>query len=159
MSIVGQAKNMQLEGHFRVRIDGFADTDFAECSELKAVVDGVEYKSGGEALVHKQPGHKVTFSDVTLKRGVCNDYDLYLWFSQVVQLMAAAAGADATGLSGNATKRNVEIVQLDNDGKTLQSWTLRCYPGEFSAGQWNADSKNVRVESLVLRVCSFDLTG
>lgn len=159
MSIVGEAKTYSIEQHFRVRIDGFADTDFSECSEFSAEVEGVEYKSGGEAIVHKQPGHKVAFPDITLKRGFCRDYDMYLWFSQVVQLTAAGAGADATGLSSALTKRNVEVIELDNDGKVLRSITARAYPGKIVMGSWNADSKNAVVEQLVLRVSYGDLTG
>jgi len=159
MGIVGEAKNMHIEEHFRVRIDGFADSDFSECSAFEAEVDGIEYKSGGEAIVHKQPGHKVMFPDITLKRGYCNDYDMYLWFSSVVQMTAAGAGADATGLAAASTKRNVEIVELDNDGSVLRSITVRAYPGKITMGAWNADSKNVVVEQLVLRVSYGDLTG
>ncbi len=159
MSMVGESKNMSLEGHFRVRIDGFADSDYSECSAFEAEVDGVEYKSGGERIIHKQPGHKVAFPDITLKRGFCRDYDMYTWFSQVVQLTAAGAGADATGLSGLATKRNIEIIELDNDGAVLRSITVRAYPGKITMGAWNADSKNVVVEQLVLRVSYGDLTG
>ena len=159
MGIAGQAKNLDVAGHFRVRIDGFQDTDFAECSGLKAVLDVMEYASGGEATKHKQPTGKVTFPDLTLRRAACTDYDIYLWFSSCVQLTAAQAGADTVGLTFPNMVRNVEVCQLDTDGSVKKSWIARCFPNSFSAGEWKGDSKEAVIEELVLTVLGFDLAG
>ncbi len=157
--ISGQAKNFDVEAHFRVRIDGYGDSDFAECSDLKAVLEVAEYPSGGEAAKHKQPTGKVTFPDITLRRGACADYDNYKWFSSCMQLTAAAVGSDAVGLTYPNMVRNIEICQLDTDGSVKKSWTVRCFPNSFTAGKWSGESKNVVVEELVLTVLGFDLSG
>ena len=159
--IAGQAKNMDVSAKFRVRIDTFQDSDFAECSGLKAVIEVAEYWSGGEATAHKQYTGKVSFPDLTLHRGSCADYDVYEWFSACMQMTAAAAGADAVGVTYPNNVKNVEICQLDMDGSVKKSWTVRCFPKEFSPcdGGWKGDSKDVVVESLVLAVLSFDLSG
>lgn len=159
MGTAGQAKNLDVAGHFRVRIDGFQDTDFAECDGLKAVAEFAEYSSGGEATKHKQPTGKVTFPNITLRRASCQDYDVYLWFSSVVQLTAAQAGADAVGLTFPNMVRNFEICQLDTDGSIKKSYTVRCFPTEFAPGSWKADSKEFLIEEVVLVVLGFDLTG
>jgi phage tail-like protein len=161
MGIAGAAKNYDIAAHFRVRIDGFQDADFQACEGLKAVKEYAEYKSGGEATAHKQFTGKVTFPDITLRRGSCSDYDMFQWFSEGVQLTAAQAGADAIGLAYPNNVRNLEICTLDVDGTIKKSWTVRCEPAEFcpSDAGWKGDSKDVVIESLVLKVHGFDLTG
>jgi phage tail-like protein len=158
--IAGALKTYHEEGHFRVCIDGFKDTDFSECSEPKATIGSIVYRSGGEALAKKQPGSKIDFADITLKRGVCDDYDFYLWFTTTAQFTAAAAGSDAIGLPSEVAKRSLQIKQIDRAGQTVRTWTVRAFPKEYSAGSWNGESKDkVTMESLVLEVEWFDLTG
>jgi phage tail-like protein len=159
MGTAGQAKNLDVAGHFRVRIDGFKDTDFAECDGLEAELEVAEYSSGGEATKHKQPTGKVVFPDITLRRASCQDYDAYLWFSSVVQLTAAQAGADAVGLTFPNMVRNIEICQLDADGSIKKSYTARCFPKKFKPGSWKGDSKEFLIEELVLTDLGWDLTG
>lgn len=157
--ISGAAKNYEVEANFRIRIDGFQDTDFVECTSLKAVREFIELWSGGEATAHKQPTGKVSFPDITLSRGFCNDYDMFKWFSSCCQLTAAQAGADAVGLPYPEDIRNVEICPKGNDGTFYRQLTVRCSPKEFEAGQWKGDSKNVVIEKLTLVVHGWDLTG
>jgi phage tail-like protein len=159
MAISGQAKNYDVEANFRVRIDGFQDTDFAECTSLKAAREFSEYWSGGEATAHKQATGKVTFPDITLSRGVCADYDVYELFSRGMQLTAAMAGADAVGVPFPEDRINMEICQKDVDGSFKRVYTVQASVSEFEAGQWKGDSKNVVVEKMTFKVHGWDLTG
>jgi phage tail-like protein len=155
----GQAKNYDVEANFRIRIDGFGDTDFAECSSLKAIRGFVSYESGGEATPHQQATGKVSFPDITLSRGVCADYDVYKLFSRSMQLSAAKAGADAVGVPFPEDVVNFELCQKDTDGSFKRIYTVSASIKEFEAGQWKGDSKNVVVEKMTFVVHGWDLTG
>ena len=60
----------------------------------------------------------MSFSDVTLERGATQDRDLYGWFLDV------AVTSSGLGLPDVNYKRNLDIVQQERDGTTLQRWSL-----------------------------------
>lgn len=151
MAIVGAPKNFFLKAQFRVEIDGFDSAAFQKCSALEVEVGKVEYYEGGAMIPHKAPG-RLTYSDVTLERGATIDLDIYRWFRDVAQ---ASAGV---GLAAPLFKRNLDIVQLDRDGSTLQRWTLvGAFPVKFVAGEWDNDADEVVIEQLTLAYDYFEL--
>ena len=57
---------------------------FRECSGLDASNDAVDYREGvDETTIRKMPGLK-KFSNITLKRGITDDMDLWKWRKQVM---------------------------------------------------------------------------
>lgn len=157
MAIAGVVKNLHHKHNFKISIDGFKDGSFAECSEISAEVKKVEYRGGGEVLANKSPGN-VEVADITLKRGVMDDFDMYTWFATVVQMSAAGVGSAAIGLASPYYKRNVDVAQLDRDGSTLRRWTLfGAWPVKFIAGAWDAKADEVVIEEMVLAYDFFDL--
>jgi phage tail-like protein len=119
-------------------------------SELSVEAAKVEYYEGGALIPDKSPG-RLTFADVTLERGATRDLELHLWFVQVAR---AAANA---GLVAPLYKRSLDLVQLDRDGSTLRRWTLHnAWPVKYVAGEWDADSDEVVIESVTLTYDYFD---
>ncbi|MCL2726563.1 MAG: phage tail protein [Polyangiaceae bacterium] len=134
-----------------VEIDSIASSGFQKCSELSVEVANVQYFEGGSLIPNKEPG-RLTFSDVTLKRGATQDRDLFDWFQDV------AIMSRGLGLVGVAYKRNLDIVQQDRDGTTLRRWSLsRAWPTKFVAGEWDNDSDENVIESVTLTYDYFDL--
>lgn len=142
-------KNYRTQHRFRIEIDGFTSADFSTCSELSKELEVIEHREGGRLLAEKMPG-TMTIPDVTLERGATSDKDLYDWLNSV-----ADSSVDGEyGLSADDPvnyERTADIVQLGNDGQPVERYRLfRCWPNKLSAGQWDNDSNEVRIESLGL---------
>jgi phage tail-like protein len=149
--VLGYPRSYHKKFKFVIEIDGFAAAGFEKCSELSVEVAKVEHYEGGALIPQKSPG-RLSFADVTLQRGATSDLDAYRWMSDVAHL------ASGLGLVEPHFKRNLDIVQQDRDGRTLQRWTLHgAWPVKFSAGDWDNDADENRIESLTLTYDFFEL--
>ncbi len=144
MTILGTPTSHHHKYRFVVEIDDFARAAFTKCSALEAEVAKVETWEGGSLTADKEPG-RLTYSDVTLERGVTSDQDCYDWFKEVVE-----AFRDAGRVTPEFMK-NVDIVQMDRDGSELRRWTLeQAWPVKFVAGDWDNEADEATVEQLTL---------
>ncbi|RJS14145.1 phage tail protein [Corallococcus sp. H22C18031201] len=151
MAIIGQPRSFHKRFKFLVEIDSVSSAGFQKCSELSVEVANVQYFEGGSLIPNKSPG-RLTVSDVTLERGATQDHELFDWFQDVVHT------ASGLGLPDILYKRNLDIVQQDRDGTTLRRWSLsRAWPVKFVAGEWDNESDEVVIESVVLTYDFFAL--
>lgn len=149
--VLGNPRTFHKRFKFVVEIDGFASAGFQKCSELAVEVANVQYHEGGSLIPNKSPG-RLSFSDVTLQRGATSDLDMFRWFSEVAQT------ASGLGQAEPAFKRNLDIVQQERDGTTLQRWQLiNAWPIKFVAGEWDNESDENVIQSLTLTFDFFDL--
>ena len=136
---------------FIIEEAGLAVAAFQKASELSVEAAKIEYFEGGSLTPDKAAG-RLTFSDVTLERGVTIDRDLYDWFLQV------ANAASDTGLNEPDYKRTLDIVQQDRLGNTLRRWRLvNAWPMKFNAGDWDNDADENVIEQVVLTYDYFEL--
>lgn len=159
MAVVGTPRKFQKKFAFIVEIEGIGSAAFQKCSELTAEIAKVEYFEGGSLIADKSPG-RVTVEDVTLERGVADgDTDLYQWWLDVVRMSAnAGPSARGVGLATPGYKRPVRIIQLDRNGAVLQRYLLdNAWPSKYSAGDWDNEADENRIESLVVTFDTFDL--
>ncbi len=141
---MGTPTNWDKKFSFVVEIDGVARGAFARCSEIAAEAANVAYREGGRLHAHNAPG-TVTFPEFTLERGATDDYDLYNWFRDTYD---AAAG---TGQVPPDLFRTLDIVQLDRAGDELKRFRcVKCYCRRWSAGDWDNDADEVRIETAVV---------
>ena len=125
-----------------IEIEGIARAAFTRCSELSAEVANVEHREGGRLHPHNSPG-LATFPPITMERGIADDFDLYNWFRDTYN---AAAG---TGMVEPDLFRTFDIVQQDRDGSVLERYTVHdAYCRKFSAGDWDNDADEVRIEGV-----------
>ena len=88
--------------NFIVEIEGITSAGFSECTGLDTETDIVEYREGADDItVRKLPGLK-KFSNVTLKRGVSTNTELFDWRKSV--------------MDGAIERKNVSIVLYDERG-------------------------------------------
>lgn len=147
---MGTPTNWDKKFSFLVEIDGVARAAFTRCSELSAETEDVTHREGGRLHPHNAPG-LVTFSEATLERGACDDYDLYNWFRDTYD---AAAG---TGMCPPDLFRTMDIVQLDRSREELRRFRcFKCYCKKWSAGDWDNDASEVRMESVVVKFDYFE---
>jgi phage tail-like protein len=132
------ARKDPLTSHsFLVEIDGVASAFFKEATRFGFESEVIEFRELGNPLSsHKLPG-RVTFSNVTLKRGLTTSLDLWNWRQAVVD--------------GNVQRHDVTITLLDGTGKPLRSLRLReAWPMKWEMSELDASKNDVVIESITL---------
>ena len=120
--------------NFLVEIDGVARAAFSEVSGLESETAVVEYRAGGENLVRKLPG-LTKFGNITLRRGVTQDADLWNWRKSVVE--------------GSIDRRNGSIVLLDDKRNEVVRWNFRSgWISKWEGPTLNAKANEVAIESI-----------
>ncbi len=123
---------------FLVEIDGIASAAFKSVSGLGAEAAVIEYREGSDPVSssRKLPG-RVTYPNVTLKRGITASRDLWQWWQTVAD--------------GAVQRRNVAIVLLDDSRTPVLRWLLRnAWIARIEASELEASKSEVAVESVEL---------
>jgi phage tail-like protein len=124
--------------NFIVEIDGIAAAAFEECSGLAASVDVIEYREGGDkqSVARKLPG-RARFTNITLKRGITTNRDLWQWFKDI--------------LNGVVDRRNVAVVLLDSQQQPVVRWNLtNAWPAKWEGPLLKGKGTDVAIETLEL---------
>ena len=122
--------------HFRVEIDGMAESDFLEVSGLEGHVDVEEYRGGGDLGVRKAPGN-VSYSNVVVRRGMTSSRELWEWWDRVRE--------------GEVDRRNISIELLDDARQAVARWHVSsAWPIRYMAPDLNAEADDVAIETLEL---------
>ncbi|MGH2572142.1 MAG: phage tail protein [Actinomycetota bacterium] len=122
--------------NFRVEIDGIAAALFSECTGLESSIDVVEYREGADSSlsVRKLPGLR-KYSNITLKRGVTEDKELYRWHRNI--------------LNGELDRRNGSIVLQDDQRNDVLRWTFRSgWICRYEGPALSAKSSEVAMETI-----------
>src|SRR5215467_15505410 len=97
--------------NFLLEIDGITRAGFSECTGLNAESNVIEYREGNEAITpRKLPGLN-KFGNVTLKRGITQDADMFNWHKAV--------------MDGDIVRdESMSIVVLDEKRQEVVRWNL-----------------------------------
>ncbi|MBK6662191.1 MAG: phage tail protein [Thermoflexaceae bacterium] len=131
----------QLVSHqFVVEIDGVEAARFTESSGLQMTTDVFEYKEGGlNGYTHRLPG-RVSYSTLSLKRGVADGPQLYAWYTRF------NTAADKTG-----ELKNISIVLYKTDHTEALRWNLHgAFPVKWSSPSLVASSSDTLIETFDL---------
>ena len=120
---------------FIVQIDGITRGGFRECSGLDSSQDPVEYREGNEPLrARKLPGLNKS-SNISLKRGVTDDKDLWKWRKQAID--------------GKVERKNGSIVLMDDAGEEKTRWNfVDGWPTKWTGPTFNATANEVAIETM-----------
>ena len=134
---VGQRPQDPYRGFkFKVQIDGITKAGFREVSGLDAGTDAVDYRDGDGTTMRKLAGLQ-KFSNITLKRGITQDQDLYKWRSMVMDGKIKDA------------RKNGQIIVLDDEGNEAAEWTFtEGWPTKLTGPTLNATANEVVVDVL-----------
>jgi phage tail-like protein len=126
--------------HFRLNLGGHESVGvFRECSGLDSETDVIEHKSvdaNGLPVVRKVPGAS-KWSNITLKRGVDGNLDLWKWRDAVMKQGPDQARVDGT------------IELIDYDGSTIATYAFKQgWPIKYSGSALNASANEVAIEEL-----------
>jgi phage tail-like protein len=108
---------------------------FTECTGLDASLQVEDYMEGGEnTYVHKFPS-RITWGNITLKRGITLSEDLWNWHFSFVQ--------------GKGTRRDGLIVLQNELQMPIKTWIFkRGLPLKWSGPALTAASSAVAIETL-----------
>ncbi|KFA94333.1 phage tail protein [Archangium violaceum] len=122
------------------------EASFAECDGLEMTLDVKTIREGGNNGQQIRLFGPVSYGQLTLKRGMTPNYDLWLWFEAVV---AAPKTKRAQG----------EVTLLAADGSTPRArfFLDRCLPVKLKAPALNAKDGVVAIEELQLAYQSLTL--
>ena len=111
---------------------------FAECDGLEMTMEVKTIREGGNNARQIRLTGPVSYGQVTLKRGMTGNFDLWDWFSSLQQF---------PGLRANA-----EVVLFSADHQSVRARFLldRCVPVKLKAPPMNAKEGMVAIEELQL---------
>ena len=120
---------------FKVVIDGIGKAGFRECSGLDSANDSVDYRDGSDdTTIRKLPGLK-KFANITLKRGITDDLDLWKWRKTV--------------MDGKTERKNIQVILMDEEGKDAAEWDLvAAWPTKWTGPGFNATASEVAIDTL-----------
>jgi phage tail-like protein len=120
---------------------------FAECDGLDMSMEVKTIRQGGDNRRQIRLAGPAAFGQLTLKRGMTKNFDLWKWFSDTL---------DDPGLRADA-----EVVVFAADGNTVQvRFALtRCLPVKLKTPALNAREGKVAVEELQLAYETASIKG
>lgn len=121
---------------YYVHIDGIEHAVFSEVSGLQMETELFEYKEGGNnSYVYRLPT-STKAGNVTLKRGVAKDNELFKWYQRIA--------------SGIMDLRAVTItIYATQDSKDVIRWNFQdAFPCKWTGPQLSASTDTVAIETL-----------
>jgi phage tail-like protein len=137
----GNGQDPLVSAWFGVEFQGQLVGAFQECSGLGSENEVVEYKASGpkgEFVIKKVPG-RMSWEDITLKRGITSEMDMWDWRKQVEE--------------GNVddARKNGSIVMFNQAGDEIARWDFfNAWPSKISGPTANAESNEIGVEELTI---------
>lgn len=127
---------------FRLEVDRLEEASyFTECSGIGSENETIDHKvvgPNGMEEILKIPG-RLKWGDVTLKRGITNVMDIWVWRQDVVE-----------GKIGNA-RSNCSIIMMDRDYTDAARWDFEnAWPSKVTGPSVKADSNDLGIEELTL---------
>ncbi len=121
--------------NFRLEIGSIDRGGFQECSGLDSAQDPITYREGTDGPTdHKLPG-KNTYSNISLKRGVTNDAQLWDWRKKAQD--------------GDVERVNGSIHLTDDSGQVRVSWDFEDgWPTKWIGPSFKASANEVAIEQL-----------
>lgn len=127
--------------HYAVEIQGMVTGYFTECSGLGSEHEIIEHKivdDNGNEVIMKIPG-RLKWDNVTLKRGITDNMDIWDWRKTVEDGDVESARA------------NGSIVMFDQHLTEMARWNFEnAWPLKVSGPSVKSDSNEIGIEELTI---------
>jgi phage tail-like protein len=132
---------------FYVEIQGILRAEFLECGGLTMEREIKEVEEGGvNDFVHKLPG-RMKYSNITLKRGITYDRELWNWFRKGMY-------------DGNVKRANMSIILGNAEGRKVKQWdVLEAFPVKWSGADLSTTTLEVAAETLEIAHHGLELSA
>ena len=122
--------------------DHLKNTRFTEISGISAEVAIAEHKilaKNGQEIVRKLPG-RGKWGDLTLKRGLTAEFDVYDWRQQVVEGKVDQARTNGT----------IKMMEMGTN-KVVAKWEVTAaWPSKISGPSFKSDDDNIVTEEITV---------
>jgi phage tail-like protein len=127
---------------FLVEVDGVEIGRFMEVNGLEVSIGVEEVEEGGENnYVHKLPG-RMTWPNITLKRGITQNDTLLEWFSK-------SSGEQFAANGNRLTRSTAAITLLGPAAQRLRAWEFDgAFPVKWKGPDFAVSSSDMAVEEL-----------
>ena len=120
------------------------EAKFAECDGLEMSMEPKTVREGGNNLEQIHLPGPVSYAQLTLKRGMTANLDLWNWFR-------LAAGAVAAGAAASTSKRGLlavgQVTMYDAGGRPVLRYVLTgCLPVKIKGAALNGKDGQVAIE-------------
>lgn len=124
--------------NFAVELDGITRMGFKDCSGLESTTAATAYREGTDPnLAQRQLPGLVSYTNISLSRGITNDRALWDWRQEVA--------------SGKITRHAISIVLRNAQGEEQVRWNIKeCWPAKWTGPSFDASSDAVAIEKLEL---------
>lgn len=131
----GERVDPYLNVRFHVELDSLIVGGFQSVEGLEVELETEEYEEGGvNHYTHVLPT-RLTYSNLTLQRGLTTSDELWDWMSESIH--------------GTAERKNGRIILLDSAGQQKQAWEfIDGYPVRWAGPEFSADGGDVAIEAL-----------
>lgn len=127
---------------FLFEVDGVEIGRFMEVAGLEVTVGVEEVEEGGEnSFVHKLPG-RMTWPNISLKRGVTQNDTLFTWLTK-------SSGEQFAANGNKLTRSTAAITLIGPSGTRLRTWSfVDAFPVRWKGPDFAVDSTDMAVEEL-----------
>jgi phage tail-like protein len=120
--------------NFKVEIDNVTQGAFKAVDGLEVETEIIEFQDGDDRTLRKRPG-RTKFSDVTLKRGIVENRELWDWFEEIQ--------------AGKHERKSVSIVLCDDSGDEVMRYDLfEAWPCKWKGFSLDGKGTDVAVEEI-----------
>ena len=127
--------------NFGLEFQGAIAGYFTECSGIGSENEVIDHKivdESGREITRKIPG-RLKWGDVTLKRGITNDMQIWDWRENVVQ-------GDM-----DSARKNGSVIMMDRNYAEVARWNFEnAWPSKVTGPALKSDSNEFGVEELVI---------
>lgn len=125
---------LEIEG----KLSGFFTQVGGIGSETEVIAQKVVNSETGETVINQIPG-RLSWTPVTLKRGVTSTMDIWAWRQQVVEGKVDEA------------RTNCSIVAYSQDNKEIARWNFEnAWPSKVTGPEMDAGSTNYMIEDVTI---------
>ena len=124
--------------NFAVELDGITRMGFKDCAGLDSTTEATKYREGTDVnLAQRQLPGLLSFSPISLKRGITDDHALWDWRHDVA--------------TGTTVRRTISIILRNERGEEKIRWNIKnAWPTKWTGPSFDATSSAVGIEALEL---------
>ena len=123
--------------NFLLEIEGITIAGFSEVTGLNSEQNVVEYREGNEGITPRKLPGLTKFGNITLKRGISPDLQIYNWRKTVTD--------------GDIVRKNVSIVLHNEKHDEAVRWNLiNAWPSKYTGPDMKANANEVAIETIEL---------
>ncbi|MCH8868254.1 MAG: phage tail protein [Chloroflexi bacterium] len=134
-------ENPLIASRFKLDVQGITGGHFTSCSGFANTSEVITHQAVGDEgapMNQKLPGG-LTWSEITLERGLTGDMSLWVWRQLVID-----------GLVNDA-RRDGSIVMLDTQSVEIARWNFtQGWPSAWNGPDVGADNQAVAIESITI---------